>query len=83
MLVARGTGAGGREEQVKGPQYLVTETGWTVGGEHVMQYTEDVLYKCTPETYVVSQYHPSKFNIMKKDSWYKISSDWPALRRPR
>lgn len=26
---------------------------WTLGGEHTTQYTDDVLQKCTPETYIM------------------------------
>ena len=26
----------------------------TLGGEHTIQYTDDVLYNCTLETYIIS-----------------------------
>ena len=30
------------------------EGDWTWDGEHAMQYTDDVLQNCSPETYVIS-----------------------------
>lgn len=31
---------------------MVTEGDQILGGEHIMQYTDNVLY-CTPETYII------------------------------
>ena len=35
-------GNGGEGEVVKGVKYVVTEGDLTLGGEHAMQYTDDV-----------------------------------------
>ena len=32
---------------------MVMEGDLTWGGEHTIQYTDDVLYNCTPETYII------------------------------
>ena len=32
---------------------MVMEGDSTLGGEHIVQYTDDVLQNCTPETYVI------------------------------
>lgn len=36
-----------------------------MGGEHTIQYayTDDVLYNCMLETYLINQYNPNKLNI--------------------
>ena len=38
----------------------------TWGGEETIQYTNDVLWNCTLETYIINQCHPNKFNTEKK-----------------
>ena len=32
---------------------MVTEGDFTLGGEHTIQYTDDVLQNCTLETYII------------------------------
>ena len=48
----------------------------TMGGEHTVQYTDDGLYNCTPEIYIINQCHPNKFNkkVLKTSS--DFSSHW-------
>ena len=52
---------------------MVMERDLTWGGEHTIQYTDDVLQNCTPETYnFINQYHPqNSIKILKKET--KIS----------
>ena len=48
---------------------MVMEGDLTWGGEHTIQFADDLLQNCTPEMYIIliSQYHPSRFNhIFKK-----------------
>lgn len=32
---------------------MVIEGDWTLGSEHAMQDTDDILYNCIPETYMI------------------------------
>ena len=32
---------------------MVMEGDLTLDGEHIIQYTDDVLQNCTPETYII------------------------------
>lgn len=48
-----GGGGGGAGRRVEGPGYSATEGGLTLGGEHRMQRTEDVLVNSTLETCVI------------------------------
>ena len=43
---------------------MVREGDLTLGGEHTIQYTDDILQNCTPEAYIIlfNQHHPNKFN---------------------
>ena len=43
---------------------MVMEGDLTWGGEHTMPYTYEVLWNCTPETYITLLTHvtPNKFN---------------------
>ena len=38
----------------------------TWGGEHTIQYTDDVLQNCTPETYITLLTNVTPVNIIKK-----------------
>ena len=38
----------------------------TLGGEHIVQYTDDVLQNCTPETYVILSTNVTPINSVKK-----------------
>ena len=40
----------------------------TWGGEYTVQYRDDILQNCTPETLynIINQCHPNKFNRIKK-----------------
>ena len=42
MTVTRGEGGDGRQKSVKGVKYRVMKGDLTLGGEHIMQYTDDV-----------------------------------------
>ena len=43
---------------------MVMEGDLTLGGEHTIQYADDVLYSCTPETFIIllTNVTPIKFN---------------------
>lgn len=45
---------------------MVMEGNETLGGEHTMKYTDDILESCTPETYGINQYYHNKFNFFKE-----------------
>ena len=50
--------------EVKGVKYTVMKGEYTLGDEHTMQYTDNVLLNCTLETHlVINQCHPHKFNF--------------------
>ena len=41
---------------------MVMEGDLTWGGEHTIQYMDDILQNCKPETYnFINQCHPNKF----------------------
>ena len=48
---------------------MVTEGYLTQGGDHTIQYTDDVLQNCTLETYVIllTSVTPNEFNKKKKE----------------
>lgn len=41
---------------------MMTEEYQTLGVEHTMEYTDDVLQNCAPEAYFINQCNPNKFN---------------------
>ena len=44
---------------------MVMEGDWTWGGEHTIQYTDDV-QNCIPETYnFINECHPNIFDLKK------------------
>ena len=45
---------------------VVTEVDLTWGGEHTIQYTDDVLFNCTPETYIILLANVTPRNVIKK-----------------
>ena len=52
IVVTRGEG-GGEGLKVTNVKYMVMEGDLTMGGEHTIRYTDDVLYKCTLEIYTI------------------------------
>ena len=44
---------------------MVMEGDLTLGGEHVIQYTDDVLQNCTPETYKILLSKVTPINSIK------------------
>lgn len=45
---------------------MVVEGDWTMGSEHTIQYTDDVLYSWTLQlVYVINQCDLNKFNFLK------------------
>ena len=44
---------------------MVMERNLTQGGEHTMQYTDDVLQNCAPETYIILLSHVTPINSIK------------------
>ena len=72
-VITRGKGGGGWEKRVRGGGRNVLEGNLTLGGNHTIQYTDDVLQNWTPETSLIvlthiipinsiNTYHPNKFN---------------------
>ena len=45
---------------------MVMEGDLTWGGEHTMQYTGDVLWRCTPQTYIIVLTNATPVNSIKK-----------------
>ena len=52
----------------------MTEGDWTMGGEHTIQHTGNVLYNCTSATYVINQCNSNEFykNIFKNKYFGEI-----------
>ena len=44
---------------------MVMEGDLTLGGEHTIQYTDDVLQNCTFETYIISLTNVTTINSIK------------------
>ena len=46
---------------------MMTEGDQTLGGEHTLQHTDNILQNCMLETQynVINQCHPDKFNLIK------------------
>ena len=49
---------------------MVMEGDW--GGKHTIQYTDDVLQNCTPETYIIFLTNVTSINSIKKIYHYII-----------
>ena len=45
---------------------MVMERDLTWGGEHTIQYTDDVLQNCTPETYIIALTNVTPVNLNNK-----------------
>ena len=54
---------------------MVMEGDLTWGGEHTIQYTCDVLYNCTPETYVILLTNVTPINSVKKTPWKSLCNN--------
>ena len=52
MVITREKGEQGEVEKGKGME-MVMEGDLTWGGEHTVQYTDDILQNCTLETYII------------------------------
>ena len=50
--------------RVEGEQ-MVMERDLTWGGEHTIQYTDDVFYNCAPETYIILSINVTSINSIK------------------
>ena len=49
----------------KGAKYTVMEEDLTLGGEHPLHYTDDVLQDCTLETYIILLTNVTLINLIK------------------
>ena len=65
-MVTRGKGEWGEWTEVKGVKCMVTED-LTLGGEHRMQYIDDVLYICTLETCIILLPDVTPINLIKNN----------------
>ena len=45
---------------------MVTEGDVTLGSEHTMQYIDDILQNCTPETYIIFFTSVTPIQFIKK-----------------
>ena len=45
---------------------MVMERDLTLGGKHTMQYTDDVLWNCTLETYIILGTNVTQINLIFK-----------------
>ena len=45
-------------------KYMVIEGNLTLGGEHTMQYRDDILQNCTPETYIILLTNVTPINLI-------------------
>ena len=45
---------------------MVMEEDLTWGGEHTVQCTDDVLWNCTPETYIILLTNVTPINSIKR-----------------
>ena len=45
---------------------MVVEGDLTLDGEHKIQYTDDVLQNCTPETYIILLTNTTPINSIKR-----------------
>ena len=62
------TEGGERVKRAKGVKYIVTEGDQALGGEYTMQYTDDVLQICTPDTLNgINQCYPPPNLILKSE----------------
>ena len=43
------------------------EGGFTWGGEHTIQYTDDVWQNCTPETYIILLTNVTPINSIQEE----------------
>ena len=66
MVGTRGKEGGGIEkDKGGGVKQMEIEEGLTLGGEHTMQYTEDVLQNCIFETYIILLTKVTLRNLIK------------------
>ena len=59
---------------------MVMEGDLTWGGEHTMQYTDDILQNCTPETYIILLTNVTPMNSVKKNK-NKLGMKWNYLNQ--
>lgn len=57
---------------------MVVEGDLTWGGEHIIQYTDDMLQNCTPETYILLLNNVTPINSIKKVKTNNIKDDSEA-----
>ena len=55
---------------------MVMEGYLTLGGEHTIQYTDDVLQSCTPETYITLLNNVTPINSIKKLKKELLGEEW-------
>ena len=65
MLVTRGKGAWGEEEEGKESQMYSVERNLSLGGEHTTHHTDAVLKNCTPEDYLMLLTKVTPIQIIK------------------
>ena len=53
---------------------MVMEGDLTWGGEHTVQYTDDVLQNCIPETYIILLTNATLINSVKKRDTFKFEA---------
>ena len=58
---------------------MVTEGDLTWGSEHTIQYIDDMLQNCTPETYIILLLNVIPINSIKKCYVGKVKPYWFGL----
>lgn len=56
----------GKGEESKANKYTETEGDQTLGVEHTVQYTDNILTNCTLKTYIMLPINVFTINIIKK-----------------
>ena len=55
---------------------MVINEDLTWGGEHITQYTDDVLWNCTPETNIILLTNVTPINSISKNFLIKKKNLW-------
>ena len=69
VVDTRGVGAWVKDEEGEWGQYVVTKEDQTLGGGHKMEYTDEVLYICTFETYT-----KLLTNVIPQNQWKNMTN---------
>lgn len=79
-MVAREEEKGaGRMKRAEGVKFMETEGDLALSGEHTVQYTDYVLWKCTIQMYMMLLTNATPINSSEiwKDIYSTYNSDWP------